>query len=325
MIYIETNNNAKDFLMNNKYYDPKVVGQFCEDKDPQLALFAYKKAAGQCDEELINLTNKNAMYRAQAQYLVESLNPELWKKVLSEDTEHKKAVTEQVIQVILPQTRNPDEVSVTVKAFIEAGLQSELMDLLEKLVLHNNEFSKNKSLQNLLILTAISSDTSKVKSFLNRLDEYDGNEIAVKCIESGLFEEAYFIYEQKLRKPDEAIDVLLNNMNDLKRAAIFAEKTNMPSVWGKLGRAQLNAHEVEEAIESFIKANDCEMYHEVINEAEQQGKFEELIKFLTMARNLKKDKFIDGELVYSLARCNKLPELEALLSQSNQLKSSTKT
>ena len=317
MIYIETNNNAKDFLMNNKYYDPKVVGQFCEDRDPQLALFAYKKAAGKCDDELINLTNKNAMYRAQAQYLVESLNPDLWRKVLSEDTEHKKAVTDQVIQVILPQTRNPDEVSVTVKAFIEAGLQSELMDLLEKLVLHNNEFSKNNSLQNLLILTAISSDTSKVKSFLNRLDEYDGNEIAVKCVENNLFEEAFFIYDQKLKRPDDAINVLIQNIKDLKRAAIYAEKINIPSVWGKLGRAQLNAHEIEEAIDSLIKANDCEMYHEVINEAEQQGKFEELIKFLTMARNLKKDKFIDGELVYSLSRCNKLQELEALLSQSN--------
>ena len=317
MIYIETNNNAKDFLMNNKYYDPKIVGQFCEDRDPQLALFAYKKAAGQCDDELINLTNKNAMYRAQAQYLVESLNPDLWRKVLSEDTEHKKAVTDQVIQVILPQTRNPDEVSVTVKAFIEAGLQAELMDLLEKLVLHNNEFSKNKSLQNLLILTAISSDTSKVKSFLNRLDEYDGNEIAVKCVENNLFEEAFFIYDQKLKKPDDAIDVLIKNINDLKRGAIYAEKINIPVVWGKLGRAQLQAQEVEEAIDSFIKANDCEMYHEVINEAEKQGKFEELIKFLTMARNIKKDKFIDGELVYSLSRCNKLTELEALLTQSN--------
>jgi len=257
------------------------------------------------------------MYRAQAQYLVESLNPDLWKKVLSEDTEHKKAVTDQVIQVILPQTRNPDEVSVTVKAFIEAGLQAELMDLLEKLVLHNNEFSKNKSLQNLLILTAISSDTSKVKSFLNRLDEYDGNEIAVKCVENNLFEEAFFIYDQKLKKPEDAIDVLIKNINDIKRSAIYAEKINTPIVWGKLGRAQLNAHEIEDAIDSFIKANDCEMYHEVINEAEQQGKFEELIKFLTMARSLKKDKFIDGELVYSLSRCNKLPELEALLSQSN--------
>ena len=317
MIYIETNNNAKDFLMNNKYYDPKVVGQFCEDRDPQLALFAYKKAAGQCDEELINLTNKNAMYRAQAQYLVESLNPDLWRKVLSEDTDHKKAVTDQVIQVILPQTRNPDEVSVTVKAFIEAGLQAELMDLLEKLVLHNNEFSKNKSLQNLLILTAITTDASKVKAFLNRLDEYDGNDIAVKCIENNLFEEAFFIYDQKVKKPDDAIDVLIKNIQDLKRAAIYAEKINMPIVWGKLGRALLNSGDAEGAIDAFIKANDCEMYHEVIDEAEKQGKFEELIKYLTMARAIKKDKFIDGELVYSLSRCNKLTELEALLSQSN--------
>ena len=79
MIYVETNNNAKDFLVNNKYFDPKIVGNFCEDRDPQLALLAYKKAGGSCDDELINLTNKNAMYRAQAQYLVESLNQDLWK------------------------------------------------------------------------------------------------------------------------------------------------------------------------------------------------------------------------------------------------------
>ena len=317
MIYIETNNNAKDFLMNNKYYDPKVVGQYCEDRDPQLALFAYKKAAGKCDDELINLTNKNSMYRAQAQYLVESLNPELWKKVLSQDNEHKKAVTDQVIQVILPQTRNPDEVSVTVKAFIEAGLQADLMDLLEKLVLHNVEFSKNKSLQNLLILTAITTDTSKVKAFLNRLDEYDGADIALKCIENNLFEEAFFIYDQKIKKPEDAIDVLIKNINDLKRAGIYAEKIGTPVCWGKLGRALLNNKDVEGAIDSFIKANDPECYQDVINEAEKQGKFEELIKYLTMARMQKKDKFIEGELIYSLSKCNKLQELEALLSQTN--------
>ena len=317
MIYIETNNNAKDFLINNKYYDPKVVGKYCEDRDPQLALIAYQKAAGQCDEELINLTNKNAMYRAQAQYLVASLNPDLWKKVLSEDTDHKKAVVDQVIQVILPKTTNQDEVSVTVKAFIDAGLQAELMDLLEKLVLHNNEFSKLRSLQNLLILTAITADPSKVKAFLNRLDEYDGNDIAIKCIENNLLEEAFFIYDQKIKKPEDAMDVLIKNINDLKRAAIYAEKINTPIVWGKLGRALLNEGDVEGSIDSFIKANDCEMYHEVISEAEKQGKFEELIKFLTMARTIKKDKYIDGELVYSLSRCNKLNELEVLLSQSN--------
>ena len=317
MIYVETNNNAKDYLMNNKYYDPKVVGQYCEDRDPQLALLAYKKAGGTCDDELIALTNKNAMYRAQAQYLVESLNPELWKKVLVEENEHKKAVTDQVIQVILPNTRNPDEVSVTVKAFIEAGLQADLMDLLEKLVLHNNEFSKNKSLQNLLILTAITTDGTKVKAFLTRLDEYDGGDIAIKCIENGLYEEAFYIYDQKTKEPSLAIDVLIKYINDLKRATIYAEKINAPEVWGKLGRALLINETVDEAIDAFIKANDPEMYADVINAAERQGKFEELIKFLTMARAIKKDKFIDCELVYSLSRCNKLAELETLLGQSN--------
>lgn len=38
MIYVETNNNAKDFLINNKYFEPKIVGNYCEDRDPQLAL-----------------------------------------------------------------------------------------------------------------------------------------------------------------------------------------------------------------------------------------------------------------------------------------------
>lgn len=57
--------------MNNQFYDAKVVGKFCEERDPQLAVLAYKRAWGQCDEEFIALTNKNEMYRVQAKYLVE--------------------------------------------------------------------------------------------------------------------------------------------------------------------------------------------------------------------------------------------------------------
>jgi clathrin heavy chain len=316
MIYIESNNNAKDFLMNNKFYEPKVVGEYCEDKDPHLALLAYKKANGKCDEELVNLTNKNAMYRAQAQYLVESLNENLWKKVLDPINEHKKFVTDQVIQVILPVTRNPDEVSVTVKAFIDAGLQADLMDLLEKLVLHNSEFSRNKSLQNLLILTAITADPKKVRGFLHKLDAYEGPELAIKCLENSLFEEAYYIYD-KLKDYSSAIGVIIKYMDDLKRATIYADKINTPEVWSKIGRAKISHDIVDEAIEAFIKANDAEMYFDVISAAERQGKFEDLIRYLTMVRQFKKDKLIDGELVYSLSKCGKLPELESLLSTTN--------
>jgi clathrin heavy chain len=316
MIYVESNNNAKDFLINNKYYDPKVVGEYCEDRDPHLALIAYKKAGGKCDEELIRLTNKNAMYRAQAQYLVESLNPDLWLKVLDSSNEHKKFVTDQVISVILPVTRISEEVSVTVKAFIDAGLQADLMDLLEKLVLHNSEFSRNKSLQNLLILTAITADPKKVKGFLTKLDSYEGPELAVKCLENSLFEEAYFIYD-KVKDYSSGIDVIIRYMSDLKRATIYAEKINTGEVWSKIGKAKINNDIVDEAIEAFIRANDAEMYVEVISAAERQGKYEELIKYLQMARQFKKDKLIDGELVYSLSKCGKFAELESLLVQAN--------
>lgn len=316
MIYIESNNNPKDYLMNNKFYDPKIVGEYCEDRDPHLALLAYKKANGKCDDELINLTNKNAMYRAQAQYLVESLNDSLWKKVLDTSNEHKKFVTDQVIQVILPTTRNPDEVSVTVKAFIDAGLQADLMDLLEKLVLHNTEFSRNKSLQNLLILTAITADPKKVKGFLHRLDSYEGPDLAIKCLENSLFEEAYYLYD-KIKDYTSAIEVIIKYMDDLKRATIYAEKINTPEVWSKIGRAKIAHDMVDEAIEAFIKANDAEMYIDVISAAERQGKFEDLIRYLTMVRQFKKDKLVDGELVYSLSKCNKLADLESLLSSTN--------
>ena len=61
----------------------------------------------------------------------------------------------QVTGTALPETKNPDEVSTTVKAFMAAQLPNELIGLLEKLVLGGGEFAANKNLQNLLILTAI--------------------------------------------------------------------------------------------------------------------------------------------------------------------------
>lgn len=45
------------------YYSTIVVGKFCEERDPHLAVIAYKRSWGQCDEELIMITNKNALFR----------------------------------------------------------------------------------------------------------------------------------------------------------------------------------------------------------------------------------------------------------------------
>lgn len=48
-IKIDTNQDPETFLINNQFYDSKVVGKYCEDRDPHLAFKAYKRAWGYCD------------------------------------------------------------------------------------------------------------------------------------------------------------------------------------------------------------------------------------------------------------------------------------
>jgi clathrin heavy chain len=50
-------------LVNNSFYDAKIIGKFCEERDPHLAVIAYKRNWGNCDMELIDVTNKNALFR----------------------------------------------------------------------------------------------------------------------------------------------------------------------------------------------------------------------------------------------------------------------
>jgi len=52
-IYIDSNNNPERFLRENPYYDSRVVGKYCEKRDPHLACVAYER--GQCDQELIDV------------------------------------------------------------------------------------------------------------------------------------------------------------------------------------------------------------------------------------------------------------------------------
>jgi clathrin heavy chain len=54
-------------------------------------------------------------------------------------------------------------VSETVKAFMAADLSRELIELLERIVLHGSRFGSTRSLQNLLILTAIKSEKERVQ------------------------------------------------------------------------------------------------------------------------------------------------------------------
>lgn len=127
---------------------------------------------------------------------------------------------------------------MTVSAFLKAGLQLELISLLEKIVLHNSEFGGYKQLQSLLIITACKADKTRVMDYLNRLDNYEPVDMATECLDYTLNEEALFIY-RKFNLHTEAIDILLNRIGDVNRAAEFAEKVNTPEVWTRLGNAYI--------------------------------------------------------------------------------------
>lgn len=313
-IYIDSNNNPERFLRENQFYDSRVVGKYCEKRDPHLACVAYER--GMCDEELIKVCNENSLFKSQSRYLVRRRDADLWATVLNESNEFRRQLIDQVVQTALSETQDPEEISVTVKAFMTADLPNELIELLEKIVLESSVFSEHRNLQNLLILTAIKADRTRVMEYINRLDNYDAPDIANIAITNELYEEAFAIFK-KFEVNTSAIKVLIDNVNNLDRAYEFAERCNDPGVWSQLARAQLNQGMVKEAIDSYIKADDPSQYMEVVNVASSNNNWEDLVKFLQMARKKARETFVESELVFAFAKTNRLADMEEFISGPN--------
>lgn len=313
-IYIDSNNNPEKFLKENDLYDTLTVGKYCEKRDPNLAYIAYQKGGN--DLELINITNENAMYRAQARHVVDRADPEIWAFVLNENNVHRRSVTDQVIATAVPECSEPDKVSIAVKAFLDSDMPTELIELLEKIILEPSPFSDNGSLQNLLILTAAKADKSKVMGYIQELSEFDPDEIAKMCIEIGLYEEAFEVFK-KVDNHAAATDVLVDNIVSIDRAQEYAERVELPEVWSKVAKAQLDGLRISDAIASYIRADDPSNYNEVIETATHAGKDEDLVAFLKMARRTLREPPIDTALAFCFARLDQLSELEDFLRGIN--------
>ncbi|XP_026468031.1 clathrin heavy chain [Ctenocephalides felis] len=313
-IYIDSNNNPERFLKENQWYDSRVVGRYCEKRDPHLACVAYER--GQCDRELIAVCNENSLFKSEARYLVRRREPELWAEVLSEENPYKRPLIDQVVQTALSETQDPEDISVTVKAFMTADLPNELIELLEKIVLDSSVFSDHRNLQNLLILTAIKADRTRVMDYINRLDNYDAPDIANIAINNQLYEEAFAIFK-KFDVNTSAIQVLIEQVNNLDRAYEFAERCNEPAVWSQLARAQLQQGLVKESIDSYIKADDPSAYMDVVTTASSNNSWEDLVRYLQMARKKARESYIESELIYAYARTGRLADLEEFVSGPN--------
>jgi len=313
-IYIDTNNNPEPFLKENEYYDPRFIGKYCEKRDPYLAYICYQK--GQCDYELINITNENSMFKHQARYLVHRRDTTLWQHVLQESNSNRRQLIDQIVGTALPECSDPEDVSITVKAFMAAELPNELIELLEKIVLEGTAFSDNKNLQNLLILTAVKADQTRVMDYINRLDNYDAPDIANICIGADLFEEAFTIFK-KYNVNSSAINVLIDNIGNIDRAYEFAERCDQPEVWSRLAKAQLDNMRVKDSIDSYIRANDPSNYVEVTTYAQRADKYEDLVRFLQMARKHSREPYIETELLFAYAKTDRLVDLEDFIASPN--------
>lgn len=157
--------------------------------------------------------------------------------------------------------------------------------------------------------------------YINRLDNYDGLKLAniAREPQHKLFEEALCIYK-KFGEHVEAMNVLLYNIEDIKLAGEFADKTNKPEVWLELAKAQLDNGNLHETIDAFIKAENADHFDRVINLSQQQNNYEEIISYLLMARKHKKEQRIDSELIFAYAMGGErfLSELEAFVNEPNQ-------
>ena len=116
--------------------------RYCEKRDPHLACVAYER--GQCDRELIAVCNENSLFKSEARYLVRRRDMELWAEVLNDENQYRRPLIDQVVQTALAETQDPEDISVTVKAFMAADLPNELIELLEKIVIDNSVFSDHR-------------------------------------------------------------------------------------------------------------------------------------------------------------------------------------
>ncbi|KAK7322576.1 hypothetical protein VNO77_25963 [Canavalia gladiata] len=142
-------------------------------------------------------------------------------KVLNLDNAYRRQFIDQVVSTALPESKSPGQVFANVKAFMTANLPHELIKLLEKIVLQNSTFSRNFNLHNLLILTAIKADPSRVIVMLMNWIILMGLQIGEMVVEAQLYEGAFSIFK-KFNLNVQAVNVLLDNVHSIDRAVEFA-------------------------------------------------------------------------------------------------------
>ena len=110
---------------------------------------------------------------------------------------------------------------------------------------------------------------------------------------------------------------MIGNIYNLDRAYEFAEKVNQAPVWAQLAKAQLKENLVKEAVDSYVKADDPSAFIEVAKKCDETDKWEDLVRYLRMARKKSREAFIETELCFAYAKTGRLADLEEFITEPN--------
>ncbi|KAF6167968.1 hypothetical protein GIB67_020538 [Kingdonia uniflora] len=88
--------------------------------------------------------------------------------------------------------------------------------------------------------------------YINRLDNFDGSDFGEIVVKAQLYEEAFAVFK-KFNLNVQAVNVLLYNIQSIKRVVEFAFFVEEDAVWSLLGNAQHEAGMVDDAIELFMR------------------------------------------------------------------------
>ena len=93
-------NTARSAIQSEQSFNRSAYEPYTDFIHYSLAYIAFKK--GQNDLELIHITNENAMFKAQARYLLERADSEVWDYVLSPNNIHRRSLVDQVTSTAVP-------------------------------------------------------------------------------------------------------------------------------------------------------------------------------------------------------------------------------
>lgn len=156
--------------------------------------------------------------------------------------------------------------------------------------------------------------------YVNRLSDVDTQDVANHALQNGFFEEAVVVYKNN-NNHDSALNVLLENMGDIRRAHEYAQSVNIPEIWSRLAKAHLDDLRTKEAIDSYIHASDHTNYAQVIydalNDDKREVKYEDLVRYLEMAHKALYNPLIASVLLFAYAKTGRMTKLKEFLDRAN--------